>query len=97
MPDTEKITINTGVVDLGKIDVLVDEGLYTSRTDFIRTAARNLLDKHGGDLGQAVTRTAYVIGALSYDKASLERHKAKNDAAQHCRRWNASNRSGCHA
>jgi Arc/MetJ-type ribon-helix-helix transcriptional regulator len=79
MADTEKITINLSVVDLGKIDVLVDEGLYSTRTDVMRTALRNLLDKHQPELSQAVIRQAYVIGVLSYGRAALERTRAKGE------------------
>ncbi len=79
MPDTEKITINMSAVDLGKIDLLVQEGLYSNRTDFIRTGIRNLLDKHNLEIQQSVTRNAYVVGALSYDRAELEKWKGKGE------------------
>jgi Arc/MetJ-type ribon-helix-helix transcriptional regulator len=79
MPDTEKITINLSAVDLGKIDLLVQEGLYSNRTDFIRTAIRNLLDKHNVEIQQSVTRNAFVVGALSYDRSELEKWKAKGE------------------
>ena len=69
--DTEKITINVSVVDLGKIDLLVDEGSYAGRTDFVRTAIRGQLDKQS-ELGPAVARGAYVVGVLSYDRDRLE-------------------------
>lgn len=73
MPETEKITINMSAVDLGKIDLLVQEGLFSNRTDFIRTAIRNQLDKHNLEIQQSVTRHSYVIGVLVYDKADLEK------------------------
>jgi Arc/MetJ-type ribon-helix-helix transcriptional regulator len=79
MPDTEKITINMSAVDLGKVDLLVQEGLYSNRTDFIRTAIRNLLDKHSVEIQQSVARYSYVIGVLSYSAADLEKHKAKGE------------------
>jgi len=79
MPDTEKITINMSAVDLGKIDLLVQEGLYSNRTDFIRTAIRNLLDKHNLEIQQSVTRNSYVIGALIYDKTELEKFRSKGE------------------
>lgn len=79
MPETEKITINMSAVDLGKIDLLVQEGVYSNRTDFIRTAIRNQLDKHAFEIQQSVTRHSYVIGALGYDKSDLERYKAKGE------------------
>ena len=77
MPETEKITINMSAVDLGKIDLLVQEGLYSNRTDFIRTAIRNLLDKHSLEIQQSVTRNSYVIGALIYDSADFEKYRLK--------------------
>jgi Arc/MetJ-type ribon-helix-helix transcriptional regulator len=79
MSDTEKITINMSAVDLGKVDLLVQEGLYSNRTDFIRTAIRNLLDKHNLEIQQSVARHSYVVGVLSYDRSELEKWKAKGE------------------
>jgi Arc/MetJ-type ribon-helix-helix transcriptional regulator len=79
MPDTEKITINMSAVDLGKIDLLVQEGLYSNRTDFIRTAIRSQLEKHTFEIQQSVTRHSFVIGVLSYDRSDLEKRKAKGE------------------
>ena len=79
MPETEKITINMSAVDLGKVDLLVQEGLFSNRTDFIRTAIRNQLDKHNLEIQQSVTRHSYVIGVLVYDKADLEKLKLKRE------------------
>ena len=79
MPDQEKITINMSAVDLGKIDLLVQEGLYSNRTDFIRTAIRNLLDKHDLEIQQSVTRNSYAIGVLGYDKSDFEMFKARGE------------------
>lgn len=76
MADTEKITVNLSVVDLGKIELLVEEGLYAGRTDFVRTAIRMQLDKHPAELNQAITRNAFVVGVLVYGRAALERAKA---------------------
>ena len=55
-PDSEKITINLGYVDLGHIDLLVQERFYSNRTDFIRTAIRNQLDRHDDSVKQSVAR-----------------------------------------
>jgi Arc/MetJ-type ribon-helix-helix transcriptional regulator len=79
MPDPEKITINISAVDLGKIDLLVQESLYSNRTDFIRTAIRNQLDKHSLEIQQSVTRHSYTIGVLVYDRSDLEKYKAKGE------------------
>ena len=79
MPDSEKITINMSAVDLGKVDLLVQEGLYSNRTDFIRTAIRSQLDKHNLEIQQSVLRNSYVIGALSYDRSDLEKRKRKGE------------------
>jgi Arc/MetJ-type ribon-helix-helix transcriptional regulator len=79
MPDTEKITINMSAVDLGKIDLLVQEGLYSNRTDFIRTAIRAQLEKHTFEIQQSVTRHSFVIGVLSYDRTDLEKRKEKGE------------------
>ena len=79
MPDTEKITINMAAVDLGKIDLLVQEGLYSNRTDFIRTAIRAQMEKHTFEIQQSVARHSYVIGVLSYNRTDLEKLKQKDE------------------
>jgi Arc/MetJ-type ribon-helix-helix transcriptional regulator len=76
MPDTEKITINLSAVDLGKIDLVVQEGLYSNRTDFIRTAIRNQLDKHSVEIQQSVVRHAFGLGMFHYDRTDFEKVKA---------------------
>jgi len=77
MADTEKITINLGVVDLGKIDLLVEQGFYTNRTDFIRTAIRTNLDKHETTVQEAVTRKNSVVGVLIYSASDLIKRREK--------------------
>ncbi len=72
MADTEKITINMSVVDLGQVDLLVEEGFYSSRTDFIRTAIRNQLSTHADVVKQTVTRRTMVLGAVGYNRRDLE-------------------------
>ncbi len=70
--DSEKITINLGFVDLGHIDLLVQEGVYSNRTDFIRTAIRNQIDRHGDIVRQAVTRKSVDLGLRHFSRADLE-------------------------
>jgi Arc/MetJ-type ribon-helix-helix transcriptional regulator len=77
MPETEKITINMSAVDLGKVDLLVQEGLYSNRSDFIRTAIRSQLEKHNFEVQQSVARHAYGIGMFHYGRADLEKMKLK--------------------
>lgn len=77
--DSEKITINLGYVDLGHIDLLVQEGFYANRTDFIRTAIRNQIDRHGDAVRQAVTRKSVDLGLRHYSREDLE---AARDAGQ---------------
>ncbi len=77
MTETEKITINVGMLDLGRIDLLVQEGFYTSRTDFIRTAIRNQLEKQSGTVDQVASRREMVIGTTMYSRKDLEALKAK--------------------
>ncbi len=72
LPDAEKITINLGYVDLGHIDLLVAEGFYANRTDFIRTAIRNQLAVHGDVLKQFVARKMLVLGLQHFSVAELE-------------------------
>jgi Arc/MetJ-type ribon-helix-helix transcriptional regulator len=71
-PDTEKITINLGLVDLGQIDLLVQEGFYSNRTDLIRTAIRNQLATHGDVLRQTVARRTLVLGLQEFSRRDLE-------------------------
>jgi Arc/MetJ-type ribon-helix-helix transcriptional regulator len=71
-PDSEKITINMGFVDLGQIDLLVAEGFYSNRSDLIRTAIRSHLASHADVLRQAVTRKMLVLGLQRFSVADLE-------------------------
>jgi Arc/MetJ-type ribon-helix-helix transcriptional regulator len=70
--DAEKITINLGYIDLGQIDLMVQEGFYSNRTDFIRTAIRNQLERHDAVLKQAVARKTLDLGLRHFDRADLE-------------------------
>ena len=79
MADSEKITINMSVVDLGKIDLLVEEGFYSNRTDFIRTGIRNQLDKHREEVKQTVTRKTMAVGVVAYGRNSLEKRRAAGE------------------
>ncbi|MFX3633155.1 MAG: CopG family transcriptional regulator [Candidatus Pristimantibacillus sp.] len=78
MADTEKITINVGPVDLGQIDLLVDQGFYTNRTDFIRIAIRNQLQNHAAEVKQYTTEKFFVMGVMEFNRAQLEELKAAN-------------------
>ena len=69
---TEKITINLGFVDLGQIDLLVQEGFYTNRTDFIRTSIRNQLTTHADVVKRMVARKTLVLGMQHYTRYDLE-------------------------
>jgi Arc/MetJ-type ribon-helix-helix transcriptional regulator len=71
-PESEKVTINLGFVDLGQIDLLVREGFYSNRSDFIRTAIRNQIDRHGDTVRQVVTRRSVHLGLRHISKAELE-------------------------
>jgi Arc/MetJ-type ribon-helix-helix transcriptional regulator len=71
-PDTEKITINLGYVDLGHIDLMVQEGFYSNRTDFIRTAIRNQLERHADVVKQSTTRNSLDLGLRHFGREDLE-------------------------
>lgn len=77
--ESEKITINLGYVDLGQVDLLVQEGFYSNRTDFIRTAIRNQLGSHGDVLKQTVARRSMVLGLQRYTRGDLERMRAAGE------------------
>ncbi|MEI7465021.1 MAG: CopG family transcriptional regulator [Burkholderiales bacterium] len=70
--DSEKITINLGHVDLGQVDLLVNEGFYGNRTDFIRTAIRNQLTQHGDALKQVVARKMLILGLQHISRQELQ-------------------------
>ena len=70
--DTEKITINLGYIDLGHIDLLVQEGFYSNRTDFIRTAIRNQIERHAEVTKQSVARKSVELGLRHYSRDDLE-------------------------
>ena len=77
--DSEKITINLGFVDLGHIDLLVREGFYSNRSDFIRTAIRNQLDRHADAVKQSVARRHLDLGLRHFTRADLEQVRAAGD------------------
>ena len=77
--DTEKITINLGYVDLGHIDLLVHEGFYSNRTDFIRTAIRNHLSTHREEVKQSIVRHTLELGLRHYTREDLEAVKAAGE------------------
>src|SRR5436309_11439054 len=70
--DSEKITINLGHVDLGQIDLMVHEGFYSNRTDFIRTAIRNLLVRHADVVKQSTARNHLDLGLRHFSRQDLE-------------------------
>lgn len=72
VPESEKITINLGYVDLGRIDLLVQEGFYSNRTDFIRTAIRNQLGTHTEEVSRSLERKTLELGLRDIDVADLE-------------------------
>tara|TARA_R110000823_G_scaffold73322_2_gene168923 strand:- start:97 stop:513 length:417 start_codon:yes stop_codon:yes gene_type:complete len=78
-PENEKITINLGFVDLGRIDLLVHEGFYSNRSDFIRTAIRNQLDHQSDMVTQSIDRHTMELGLRDYTIADLEAVQAANE------------------
>jgi Arc/MetJ-type ribon-helix-helix transcriptional regulator len=80
--ETEKVTINLGLIDLGQIDLLVQEGFYSNRTDLIRTAIRNQLSTHAEAVKQTVARKSLVLGLQHYSRADLEAVQAAGQRLQ---------------
>jgi len=72
IPDSEKITINLGYVDLGRIDLLVQEGFFSNRTDFIRTAIRNQLSSQSEEVSRSIDRQTLDVGLLEIGVDDLE-------------------------
>ena len=77
--DSEKITINLGYVDLGRIDRMVREGFYSNRTDFIRTAIRNQLATHAPEVSRSIERHTLELGLRDFTAADLQ---AQRDAGE---------------
>jgi len=77
--DSEKITINLGFVDLGQIDLLVTEGFYANRTDFIRTAIRNQIERHADVVKRSVTRKTLDLGLRHFTREQLEAVRAAGE------------------
>ncbi len=71
--ETEKMTVNVGVVDLGQVDLLVQEGFYSNRSDLVRTALRNQLALHGEAVKATVARRTLVVGLQHFNRVDLER------------------------
>lgn len=82
LPESEKITINLGFVDLGQIDLLVNEGFFSNRSDCIRTAIRQQLLQHADVLRQAVTRKTLMLGLQHFARADLEKVRASGEMLQ---------------
>lgn len=82
LADSEKITINLGFVDLGHVDLLVAEGFYSNRTDFIRTAIRNQLSIHSEAVKQVVARKMLVLGLQHFSADDLRALQAANQTLQ---------------
>lgn len=81
-PDTEKITINLGYVDLGHVDLMVQEGFYSNRTDFIRTAIRNQLERHVEVVRQSTARKNLDLGLRNYTREDLEAARRAGEMLQ---------------
>ena len=79
VPDTEKITINLGYVDLGRIDLLVQEGFFSNRTDFIRTAIRNQLNSQSEEVSRSIDRHTLEVGLLELGAVELEAARAAGE------------------
>ena len=77
--DSEKVTINLGYVDLGRVDLLVNDGFYANRSDFIRTAIRNQLDRHQEATTKAIVRRQLDLGISFFGRADLEKAQAAGE------------------
>jgi len=81
-PDSEKITINLGYVDLGQIDLMVQEGFYSNRTDFIRSAIRNQLERHADVVRHFTVRKSLDLGLRHYSREDLEAARRAGEMLQ---------------
>jgi Arc/MetJ-type ribon-helix-helix transcriptional regulator len=78
-PDSEKLTINLGFIDLGSIDLLVRDGFYSNRSDFIRTAVRNQLTTHAETAKRAASRLTLELGLRTFARQDLEAAQAAGE------------------
>jgi len=78
-PDSEKLTLNLGFVDLGSIDLLVRDGFYSNRSDFIRTAIRNQLATHADTAKKAASRLTLELGLRTFARKDLEKIQAAGE------------------
>ncbi len=76
VPESEKITVNLGFVDLGQVDLLVRDGFYATRTDFIRTAIRNQIERHAEPLRHSAARRTLQLGMCHFSREALEAARA---------------------
>src|ERR1700727_52087 len=81
-PETEKITINLGYVDLGHVDLMVQDGFYSNRTDFIRTAIRSQLERHADVVKQSTARKSLDLGLRNYSREDLEAARRAGEMLQ---------------
>jgi Arc/MetJ-type ribon-helix-helix transcriptional regulator len=79
LPDSEKLTLNLGFVDLGSIDLLVRDGFYSNRSDFIRTAIRNQLATHADTAKKAASRLTLELGLRTFARQDLEAIQAAGE------------------
>src|SRR5215212_12020883 len=79
MPDTEKISFNMSIVDLGQIDLLIQQGFYSSRTDFMVAAVRNLLQTHAPSVQHELSRRKMTLGMAIYGRQDLEQAVARRE------------------
>lgn len=77
MPEMEKLTVNLNAVDLGQIELLVEQGFYANRAEFIRLSIHDQLAKHGDTVRETARRQSSVIGAMVYTRGMLEHHRAE--------------------
>lgn len=75
MPESEKLTVNLTPMDVGRIELLVEQGFYANRAEFIRTAIHHQLEKHTDTIREATVREGLVVGAMVFGRADLERHR----------------------
>ena len=79
MADSEKLTINLSPVDLGRIELLVGQGFYANRAEFIRVAVHDQLQKHADVVKEAAVRESLIIGAMTFGRRALEMHQRQGE------------------
>ena len=76
---SENVTLEIDAEIVGKIEVLVEKGLYKDPTDFFENAIEKQLSLHKATFEKYERKKTTVIGILIYSAEELEKYAQKNN------------------